>query len=125
MYERLRHPLRLCREYALEDGRKWRDAAAASARKRQYAEARSQLEDARLCFDWAGNTAEDLRELENVEGELKVANCSIETAAVALRLIPKKVGLHAYSKTSTSGPQSCYSTVSRKKDPPGVLTKVG
>ncbi|CAN0234177.1 unnamed protein product, partial [Scytosiphon promiscuus] len=72
IHERLRHPLRLCREYALEDGRKSRETAAASARKRNYTEARAQLEDARLCFDWAGNSAEELQELENVEQDLKV-----------------------------------------------------
>lgn len=70
-YERLRHPRRLCREYALEDGRRSREAAAALARKRKYAEARARLEDARRCFDWAGSAEEELRELHSVGSELQ------------------------------------------------------
>lgn len=80
MFERFRNPVRLCREYALEDGRKSRDAAEALARKRKYADSRSHLEDARRCFNWAGNVPEDLRQLEKVEGELKVSNASDLTA---------------------------------------------
>eukprot|EP00752_Nemacystus_decipiens_P006903 g6198.t4 len=70
-YERLRHPRRLCREYALEDGRRSREAAAALTRKRMYADARARLKDARLCFDWAGGTEEELRELHSVVTELE------------------------------------------------------
>ena len=73
MYERLRHPRRLCREYALEDGRRSRDAAAALARKRLYADARARLKDARLCFDWAGGADEELRELHSVANALEVS----------------------------------------------------
>lgn len=41
-------------------------------RKRKYDDARARLEDARLCFDWAGGAEEELRELNSVEGELEV-----------------------------------------------------
>ena len=75
MYERLRYPRRRCREYALEDGRKCRDAAVALAKKRMYAEARSRLEDARRCFDWAGGASLEVRELQRVASGLEV-DCS-------------------------------------------------
>lgn len=72
MYERFRNPHRLCREYALEDGRKARDTAAALVGKRKYAEARSRLEEGRACFQWAGDAESELRELQRVLDELEV-----------------------------------------------------
>lgn len=71
-YERLRQPRRLCREYALEDGRRSRKAATALARKGKYTDARARLEDARVCFDWAGGAEEELGTLHSVRSELEV-----------------------------------------------------
>lgn len=72
MYERLRHPRQLCREYALEDGRRSRQAAAALAKKNKYADARARMEDARRCFVWAGRAEEELRQLTSVGSDLEV-----------------------------------------------------
>lgn len=47
------------------------------ARKRKYADARARLEDARLCFDWAGGAEAELRELHSVGSELEV--CCLRT----------------------------------------------
>ncbi|CAM9356030.1 unnamed protein product [Ectocarpus sp. 4 AP-2014] len=89
-YERLRQPRRLCREYALEDGRNSREAAAALAKKRNYAKARLRLDDARRCFDWAGDAQEDLRKLTSVESEVEMrenATCGDRlTESVASKL---------------------------------------
>lgn len=88
-YERLRHPHRLCREYALEDGRRSREEAAALTRKRMYADARVRLEDARLCFDWAGGAEEEMQELDNVGREVEVRcmhSCPDERAAASFGL---------------------------------------
>lgn len=71
-YERFRYPRRRCRKYAIEDGRKSRESAAALSRKGRYAEARSRLEDARLCFEWAGSPDAELQELQRVLDELEV-----------------------------------------------------
>lgn len=75
MYERLRQPRNLCREYALEDGRRSRQAAAALAKKNKYADARERMEDARRCFVWAGGAEEELRQLTSVGCDLEV-RCS-------------------------------------------------
>lgn len=72
MHERFRNPRRRCREYALEDGRRARDTAAALVGKRKYAEARSRLEEGRACFQWAGGAEAELRELQRVLDELEV-----------------------------------------------------
>lgn len=70
-YERFRCPRRRCREYALEDGRKSLKAAATLSRKRKYLEAHSRLEDARLCFKWAGAADADLKVLQRVLEDLE------------------------------------------------------
>ncbi|CAM9347008.1 unnamed protein product [Ectocarpus sp. 12 AP-2014] len=89
-YEHLRQPRRLCREYALEDGRNSREAAAALAKTRKYAKARLRLDDARRCFDWAGDAQEDLRKLTSVESEVEMrenATCGDRlTESVASKL---------------------------------------
>ncbi|CAB1108970.1 unnamed protein product [Ectocarpus sp. CCAP 1310/34] len=89
-FERLRQPRRLCREYALEDGRNSREAAAALAKKCKYAKARLRLDDARRCFDWAGDAQEDLRRLTSVESKVQMrenATCGDRlTESVASKL---------------------------------------
>lgn len=71
--EKFRQPPRLCREYALEDGRKSRDAAAVLVQKRKYPEARARLEDAQACFNWAGGAEMEVRELQRVLEEVEAS----------------------------------------------------
>lgn len=71
--EKFRQPRRLCREYALEDGRKSRAAAAVLVQKRKYREARARLEDAQTCFNWADGAEMEVRELQRLLEEVEVS----------------------------------------------------
>ena len=46
-----------------------------------YAEARSRLQDARRCFDWAGGASLDMRELQRVASDLEVMHATAHRGA--------------------------------------------
>ncbi|CAM9987126.1 unnamed protein product, partial [Sphacelaria rigidula] len=81
--ETFRNPRQLCREYALEDGRKSREVAAVLVQKRKYPEARARLDDAQACFNWAGSAEMEVRELRRVLEKLEMRENSTRGDSLA------------------------------------------